>query len=69
MHAPTMSLATAATTPKPWTASRVLTVLRERLMTPEIVAEAMRTYWHKTKRLNRQRRNSSASTHRELTEA
>jgi hypothetical protein len=35
--------------------SRVLTGLRERMMTPEIAAEAIRAYTHKTNRLNRQR--------------
>ena len=42
--------------------SRVLTGLRERMMTPEIAAEAMRTYTQETNRLNRQRRSSSEST-------
>jgi hypothetical protein len=62
-------LATAATTLEPWTASRVLTVLRERMRTPEIAAEAMRAYTHETNRLNRQRRSSSESTRRKLTDS
>ena len=37
--------------------SRVLTGLRERMMTPEIAAEAMRAYTQETNRLNRQRRS------------
>ena len=49
--------------------SRVLTGLRERMMTPEIAAEAIRAYTHKTNRLNRQRRSSSESTRRDLAEA
>jgi hypothetical protein len=42
--------------------SRVLTGLRERMMTPTIAAEAMRTYTQETNRLNRQRRSSLEST-------
>jgi site-specific DNA recombinase len=49
--------------------SRVLTGLREHMMTPEIAADAMRTYTQQTNRLNRQHRSSSESTHRELAEA
>ena len=49
--------------------SRVLTGLRERMMTPEIAAEAMRAYTQETNRLNRQRRSSAESTGRELAEA
>jgi site-specific DNA recombinase len=45
--------------------TRVLTGLRERMMTPEIAAEAMRAY---TQGLNRQRRSSAESTRRELAE-
>jgi hypothetical protein len=68
-----MCLATAATTPAPWTEkaleSRVLTGLHERMMTPEIAAEAMRACTQETNRLNRQRGSSSESTRRELAEA
>jgi hypothetical protein len=35
--------------------SRVLTGLPERMMTPEIAAEAIRAYTQETNRLNRQR--------------
>ena len=49
--------------------SRVETGLRERMMTPEIAADAMRAYTQETNRLNRQRRSSSESTRRELAEA
>jgi hypothetical protein len=49
--------------------SRVLTELCERMMTPEIAAEAMRACTQEINRLNRQRRSSSESTRRELTEA
>jgi hypothetical protein len=69
MPAPTICLATAATTLEPSTASRLLTVLRERMRTPEIAAEAMRAYTHETNRLNRQRRSSSESTRRKLTDS
>jgi DNA invertase Pin-like site-specific DNA recombinase/predicted nucleic acid-binding protein len=48
--------------------SRVLTGLRERMMTPEIAAEAMRAYTQETNRLNRQRRSSVESIRRELAE-
>ena len=48
--------------------TRVLTGLRERMMTPEIAAEAMRAYTQETNRLNRQRRSSAESTRRELAE-
>jgi hypothetical protein len=49
--------------------SRVLTELCERMMTPEIAAEAMRACTQEINRLNRQRRSSSESTRRELPEA
>jgi site-specific DNA recombinase len=49
--------------------SRVVTGLLERMMTPEIAAEAMRACAQETNRLNRQRRSSSESTRRELAEA
>ncbi len=48
--------------------SRVLTGLRERMMTPEIAAEAMRAYTQETNRLNRQRRSQCESIRRELAE-
>ena len=48
--------------------SRVLTGLRERMMTPETAAEAMRAYTQETNRLNRQRRSSGESIRRELAE-
>ena len=44
----------------------VLTRPRERMMTPEIAAEAMRAYTQETNRLNRQRRNSAESIGQEL---
>jgi site-specific DNA recombinase len=44
----------------------VLTELRERMMTPKIAAEAMRTNTQETNRLNRQRRSSLESTRHEL---
>jgi site-specific DNA recombinase len=49
--------------------TRVLAGLRERMMTPEIAAEAMRAYTQETNRLNRERRSSAESTRRQLAEA
>jgi hypothetical protein len=46
----------------------VLTRPRERMMTPEIAAEAMRAYTQEANR-NRQRRSSLESTRHELAEA
>ncbi len=47
---------------------RVLAGLRERLMTPEMMAEATRAYTQETNRLNRERRNATDATRRELGE-
>jgi DNA invertase Pin-like site-specific DNA recombinase len=46
--------------------ARVLAGLRDRMMTPEIAAEAMRAYAEETNLLNRKRRTSSETTRREL---
>jgi site-specific DNA recombinase len=46
--------------------ARVLEGLRDRLMAPEIAAEAMRAYAEETNRLNHQRRASTGADHREL---
>jgi len=46
--------------------TRVLAGLRDRMMTPEIAAEAMRAYAEETNRLNRERRLSVDTTRREL---
>jgi len=46
--------------------ARVLTGLRDRLMTPQIAAEAMRAYVQETNRLNREHRTSADTTRREL---
>jgi DNA invertase Pin-like site-specific DNA recombinase len=48
--------------------TRVLTGLRERMMTPDMAAEAMRAYAQETNRLNRERRNTADVTRRELAE-
>ncbi|NNM73701.1 recombinase family protein [Enterovirga aerilata] len=48
--------------------TRVLAGLRDRMMTPEIAAEAMRAYAEETNRLNRERRSSADTTRRELAE-
>ena len=72
MPAPIMCLArlrNARTVDRKALESRVLTGLRERMMTPKIAAEAMRTNTQETNRLNRQRRSSLESTRHELAEA
>ena len=46
--------------------ARVLAGLCERMMTPEIAAEAMRVYAEETNRLNRDRRNSAEASRKEL---
>lgn len=46
--------------------ARMLAGLRDRLMAPEIAAEAMRTYAEETNRLNRERRSSGAADHKAL---
>jgi len=48
--------------------ARVLTGLRERMMTPDMAAEAMRAYAKETNRLNRERRNTAEASRRELAE-
>jgi DNA invertase Pin-like site-specific DNA recombinase len=48
--------------------TRVLTGLRERMMTPDMAAEAMRAYAQETNRLNRERRLSADTIRRELAE-
>ena len=46
--------------------ARVLTGLRDHMMTPDMAAEAMRSYAQETNRLNRERRQSEDTTRREL---
>lgn len=46
----------------------MLTGLRERMMTPDMAAEAMRAYAQETNRLNRERRSTAETTRRELAE-
>jgi site-specific DNA recombinase len=48
--------------------TRVLAGLRDRMMTPEAAAAAMRAYAEETNRLNRERRLSADSNHRALAE-
>lgn len=48
--------------------ARVLTGLRERMMTPEMAAQAMRACAEETNRLNRERRNSADAARKELAE-
>lgn len=47
----------------------MLAGLRERLMTPDMMAEAVRAYAEETNRLNRERHNSAEANRRELAEA
>jgi hypothetical protein len=58
----------ARTTARETLEARVLTGLRERMMTPDMATEAMRAYAQETNRLNRERRNSAETTRRELAE-
>jgi len=46
--------------------ARVLTGLRDHMMTPDMAAEAMRAYAQETNRLNRERRQTEDATRREL---
>ncbi len=48
--------------------ARMLDGLRERLMAPEIAAEAMRAYAEETNRLNRERRSSGSTDRKALTD-
>lgn len=48
--------------------ARVLTGLHERMMTPDMAAEAMRAYAQETNRLNCERRQSEDATRRDLAE-
>lgn len=48
--------------------ARVLTGLRERMMTPDMAAEAIRAYAQETNRLNRKRRNLADTIRREFAE-
>ncbi|WP_440411879.1 recombinase family protein [Neorhizobium petrolearium] len=56
----------ARTVPGKVLETRVLAGLRERLMTPKMMAEAMRAYAQETNRLNRERRSAAENTRREL---
>ncbi|MCG2842283.1 recombinase family protein [Sandaracinobacter sp. RS1-74] len=56
----------ARTVPREALEARVLTGLREHMMTPEMAAEAMRVYAEETNRLNRERRITAETTRREL---
>jgi seryl-tRNA synthetase len=58
----------ARTIARPALETRVLAGLREKLMTPEAAAEAMRSYVAETNRLNRERRDSAYAIRRELAE-
>jgi hypothetical protein len=58
----------ARTVPGKALEDRVLVGLRERLMTPDMMAEAVRAYAEETNRLNRDRRHSAEANRRELGE-
>jgi DNA invertase Pin-like site-specific DNA recombinase len=47
---------------------RVLDGLKDRMMTPEVAAEAMRAYAEETERLNRDRRLNASASRRELSD-
>ena len=51
---------------RPVLEERLLAGLRDRLMAPEVAAEAMRAYAEETNRLNRERRSSVATDRKEL---
>ena len=51
---------------RPVLEERLLAGLKDRLMAPEVAAEAMRAYAEETNRLNRKRRASAASDRKEL---
>lgn len=59
----------ARTVPGKALEDRVLAGLRERLMTPDMMAEAVRAYAEETNRLNRDRRSSAEANRRELADA
>ncbi|MCW8059127.1 recombinase family protein [Agrobacterium tumefaciens] len=58
----------ARTVPGKLLETRVLAGLSERLMTPEMVTEAMSAYAQETNRLNRERRSAAETTRRDLAE-
>lgn len=58
----------ARTVPGKLLETRVLAGLSERLMTPEMITQAMSAYAQETNRLNRERRSAAESTRRELAE-
>ncbi len=65
-HIMTGSCANGRSITRPALEARVLAGLRERLMAPEIAAEAMRAYAEETNRLNRERRSSGEAARLEL---
>lgn len=58
----------ARTVPGKELETRVLAGLRERLMTPEMITEAMSAYAQETNRLNRERSSTAETTRRDLAE-
>ncbi|MCP1222329.1 recombinase family protein [Acetobacter orientalis] len=58
-HVTNGSCANSRTIPRPDLERRVLSGLKDRMMAPEIAAEAMRTYAEETNRLNRERRSNA----------
>ena len=65
-HVTNGSCANSRTIPRPALEERVLAGLKERLMAPEIAAEAIRAYAEETNRFNRERRASGEVERHEL---
>ena len=67
-HVMNASCANSRTIARPALEERMLAGLRDRLMAPEVAAEAMRAYVDETNRLNRERRAAGDADRKALTE-
>ena len=65
-HVMNGSCGNSRTIRRPVLEERLLAGLKDRLMAPEVAAEAMRAYAEETNRLNRERRSAAASERKEL---
>ena len=65
-HADTKSCANGHSITRDKLEARVLDGLRDRMMTPEVAAEAIRTYVEESNRINHQRRASEIADRTEL---
>lgn len=65
-HISNGSCTSSRTIPREELEPRVLAGLRDRMMAPEVAAEAMRAYAEETNRLNRERRSNAETRHVEL---